>query len=114
VHAVPPTAQLTHHPILLRAWPVLVGQSHRRPDAEVPDMIVFEEMEVPISGGVFSGAKEPTVMPNMAALLSYRSEEGARAMKDHWDGGALRPQQVCRMGAWMRFCGVWASAALIS
>lgn len=58
-------------------------------------MIVFEEMEVPISGGVFSGTKERTVMPQMAALLSYRSEEGARAMKDNWDGGALRPQQVC-------------------
>eukprot|EP00752_Nemacystus_decipiens_P013331 g11805.t1 len=68
-----------------------------RPDADVPDMIVFEEIQVTMTGGMFKDSKEPQKMPQMAALLSYRSEQGARSMRDMWDGGVLRPKHRQRL-----------------
>lgn len=69
-------------------------------------MIVFEEVQVPVTGGIFNDSKEPQVMPQMTALLSYRSEQGARAMRDMWDGGAIRPNHVRSCYPWLLFgCG---------
>lgn len=67
-----------------------------RPDADagVSDLVMFEEMEVPVKGGVFSGGKN-NVMPQVVALVSYRSADSAGAMRDTWDRAALRPQHVC-------------------
>ncbi|CAM9863158.1 unnamed protein product, partial [Ectocarpus sp. 12 AP-2014] len=68
-----------------------------RPDARVPDRVMFEDIDIPVRGGVLAGSKAKNVMPQTAAILSFQSEETARLMRDMWDGGVLRPQHPRRM-----------------
>ncbi|CAM9353346.1 unnamed protein product, partial [Scytosiphon promiscuus] len=68
-----------------------------RPDADVPDRIMFEDINIPVREGIFSGSKGRNIMPQTAALLSFRSEDSARIMQEAWNGRPLRPQHPRRL-----------------
>lgn len=94
------------HPVSLPR--VLDGPPGLRPDARVPDRVMFEDIDIPIRGGVLAGSKAKNVMPQTAAILSFQSEETARLMRDMWDGGVLRPQHV---GLFALDCLLWIASA---